>query len=242
MSTATAILGGSTTERWTRQGLSLVLAIAFTGLIFGVLIAVRHQRPSPPPALTDDLHAVALPVQPPPPPTHLDDPVPVLDNAAIELAASPSPESPVKLPAALIPSDVVPPAHAIPRLDLTPGAVKPNVDVFERDIQHIYSRAEVDERTVAIFRENPDVTAAQLKAMKSMRATFYMVANVDGSVSNITLVDSTGNPEVDQACIAALREWRFKPAIKKGRKVRCWVQQNLIFKVSAASPFEYGAP
>ena len=78
--------------------------------------------------------------------------------------------------------------------------------------------------------------------MKSMRATFLMIAGVDGTVSNITMVDSTGSPDVDQACIAALREWKFKPAVRKGRNVRQWVQQILTFKISAGFPFESHSP
>jgi TonB family protein len=146
------------------------------------------------------------------------------------------------LPAAPIPSDVVPPAHAIPRLDLSPGTVRPSADVLDQDVQRIYSRVDVDERPVAIYRQNPELTQAQINTMKSMRAEFLMVANVDGTVGTINLAQGTGSKEVDQACIAALKEWRFKPAVRKGRKVRCWVQQNLIFKVTKTNPFEYSSP
>lgn len=242
MSTASIRLEGSPAERWLRQGASLAVALVVTALIFGALAAVKHQRAEPLPSMVDDLHAVALPVQPPPPPTQPEQEAPVLDNAVIQLAASPSPDSVVKLPAAPIPSDIVPPAHAIPRLDLSPGTVRPNADFIDRDVQHIYSRAEVDERPVAIYRQNPELTQAQINAMTNMRAEFLMVANIDGTVGTINQAVSTGSKEVDQACIAALKEWRFKPAIKKGRKVRCWVLQILIFKVTKNSPFEYASP
>jgi TonB family protein len=203
---------------------------------------VQHQRSEPLPTAIEDLRAVALPTQPPPPPERTEETVPVFDSASIQLAASPSPDSVVKLPAAPIPSDTVPPARAIPRFDLTPGAVKPSADIIEREPQHIFSRSEVDQRPIPIFRKNPDVSQAQINAMRKMRASFLMVAGIDGTVTSINLVDSCGNPEVDEACITALREWRFKPAIKKGREVRCWVQQNLIFKVTKTSPFEYREP
>lgn len=211
-------------------GVSLGL---FLGLAF-----VQRQRVTPPPPMVDDLRAVALPVLPPPPTTEQEEPVPIFDQAAIQLAASPSPDSSIKLPAAPIPSDSVPPVRAVPRFDLSPGTVKPSTELLDRDVNHIYNRTEVDQKPVAIFRKTPELSAAQINTIKRMKVAFMLVAAVDGKATNIQMVDSSGSAEVDQACIAALREWRFKPAIKKGRPVRCWVHQNIIFKISSSNPFE----
>ncbi len=207
------------------------------GLFLG-LAYIQRQRVTPPPAMVDDLRAVALPVLPPPPTTEPDEPVPIFDQAAIQLAASPSPDSSIRLPAAPIPSDSVPPVRAIPRFDLTPGAVKPSTELLDRDVNHIYNRTEVDQKPLAIFRKTPELTAAQINTIRRMKVAFMLVAGVDGKASAIQMVESSGSAEVDQACIAALREWRFKPAIKKGRPVRCWVHQNFIFKINSANPFE----
>jgi TonB family protein len=112
------------------------------------------------------------------------------------------------------------------------------MNLAQREMNHIFSRVDVDQRPVAIFRTDPDVTDREVQAMKSLRALFLMVAEPDGSVSNIQLVSTSGSPEVDQACIAALGQWKFKPAVRKGKIVRCWVQQSLLFKVMGHSIFE----
>jgi TonB family protein len=49
---------------------------------------------------------------------------------------------------------------------------------------------------------------------------------------------SSGEEDFDQTTIEAVREWQFSPAILKGRKVRCWVEQMVTVKVSDATPFE----
>ena len=243
MSTPNAlILNGTRAERLVRQLASIVIGVVISGAIFTGLGSVQHHGAQPMPSVVDDLHAVALPVQPPPPPTHPDETIPVFDSAAIQLSASRSPDSEVKLPAAPIPSDTVPPVHAVPRFDVSPGMVRPNADVLDRDVQHIFSKADVDQFVMAIYRKTPEVSQQQINQMKTKRATFLMVVGTDGSVTQITLVDSTGSEGVDQACIDALKEWRFKPAVRRGRAVRCWVQQNLIFKVNLGSPFEWHSP
>lgn len=236
--TDSILLIGTPAERRGQLAASITAGVVISAAIFVGLARLQHQHVGPLRPIVSDLESMVLPVQPPPPPTDTEEQTPVFATASIQLAASPSPDSPVKLPAAPVPSDVVPPVHAIPRFDLSPGEVRPGAEVVLSDARHIFNRAEVDERPIAIYRQMPGVTGSQLKAMQSMRAVFLMVANIDGRVSNLTLVESTGNPEVDQACLNALREWRFKPAVKKGQKVRCWVQQNLLFKVSGGSPFE----
>ena len=42
----------------------------------------------------------------------------------------------------------------------------------------------------------------------------------DGRAGNIKVIHSSGAPTVDQACVDAVRGWRFFPAIKDGKKIK----------------------
>ncbi|MGH7731885.1 MAG: TonB family protein [Candidatus Eiseniibacteriota bacterium] len=52
----------------------------------------------------------------------------------------------------------------------------------------------------------------------------------DGSVGDVVVVSSIG-PALDQAAIASIRQWRFKPAMAKGAPVAVWVAVPVRFTV-----------
>lgn len=51
----------------------------------------------------------------------------------------------------------------------------------------------------------------------------------DGRVTDIFVLKSI--PELDAAAVAAVKEWRFRPAMAKGTPVRCWVTMPVRFKL-----------
>jgi TonB family protein len=66
-----------------------------------------------------------------------------------------------------------------------------------------------------------------------------IIVNTKGGVDNVRVIDSSGNPEFDAILIRDVREsWVFKPAAKKGRRVRCLLQQTVRVNWEAGSPFE----
>ncbi|MES1168976.1 MAG: TonB family protein, partial [Oleiharenicola lentus] len=74
---------------------------------------------------------------------------------------------------------------------------------------------------------------------KMLRIVTFVLINADGSVANVRVLESSGNKYFDEIIIRDLREvWVFSPAVKKGRKVRCLVQQNVRVEWSNSSPFE----
>lgn len=56
--------------------------------------------------------------------------------------------------------------------------------------------------------------------------------DVDGRVTTASIKQSSGHPDLDKAAISAVNKWKFKPAIKGGRKVKatCIVPFNFEVK------------
>ncbi|MCC6132197.1 MAG: energy transducer TonB [Acidobacteria bacterium] len=63
------------------------------------------------------------------------------------------------------------------------------------------------------------------------RALLAGVIERDGSVSNVTVLTSTGNAELDEGCLDTLRKWRYKPALLDGQPVRLVVTTVFTFSV-----------
>ena len=65
-----------------------------------------------------------------------------------------------------------------------------------------------------------------------------MVIDTEGAVSSLRVLKTSGNAEFDSIVLKCVRdEWVFTPAIRKGRKVRCMVQQLIWYKWTEGSKF-----
>jgi TonB family protein len=53
----------------------------------------------------------------------------------------------------------------------------------------------------------------------------------DGSTKNVTLVTSSGNLEVDQRVLAAMKSWKWTPALDNGQPVESSERYKFIFEV-----------
>ena len=63
----------------------------------------------------------------------------------------------------------------------------------------------------------------------SVDALFTIAA--DGSVQHVTLLNSTGNAEMDQECLLTLRRWHWISALRDGEPVASTVTQRIMFVV-----------
>jgi len=54
------------------------------------------------------------------------------------------------------------------------------------------------------------------------------VVEIDGSVGEIRVIKSV-HPSLDEAAMTALQDWRFKPALKDGQRVRALVEVEMSF-------------
>jgi TonB family protein len=78
----------------------------------------------------------------------------------------------------------------------------------------------------------------KVRNMATPRTTMLLVVNIDGTVGDVRLLKSSQDGDFDEVIMATIREWRFSPAVRKGRKVRCWVEQAITVKVDQGSRFE----
>jgi TonB family protein len=214
------------------------------GLFLG-LAHFQHASPRPPAEEIADLRAVSLPPElPPPPPSTITagneaaEPMPL--SAGLE--ASPS-ESPVHIAVSPLAFDLpstpatVPPEMSVTRVypEFKPGA---EVGVSEK---HIYMEAEVDQLPRGITRSLQFVPHALRLNLTQIRVVLVMLLEKNGTASSVRIVKSSGNAALDEIAARSVREdWVFSPAIKRGKPVRCYVQQTVIWKFTTGSVLEAG--
>lgn len=63
------------------------------------------------------------------------------------------------------------------------------------------------------------------------RVIVRALVDENGQVGEVGIKASSGHPEMDQAAMTAIKRWRYKPAIKGGRKVRAPIVQPFNFRV-----------
>ena len=225
---------------WGQMTLGIVLGTGFTLALF--LGIARFDRPilSAPPDEIVDLRAVSLP-EPPPPPREqpLREPVPLADLFT-GLEAAPS-DSPVQI--AVTPPEL----EALQTPPLAPPAVI-QVGTLFANLQpkanlsapgdHIFQMAEVDQLPQVLNRVMPHLPSALLEGIKTPRVTLLFVVDARGEVQNVRLIGSSGSPEVDEIVRQVIFEWSFAPAVRKGVKVRCLLQQAMILQITGRSRME----
>jgi len=53
----------------------------------------------------------------------------------------------------------------------------------------------------------------------------------NGTPGEVQLAESSGSASLDEAALAALRRWRFQPALRDGQPVLAWVTVPVIFSL-----------
>ncbi len=220
--------------------LSTLFGAAFTLFLF---LAIAHfageplqNTPRPEP-----LHAVVLPVEPPPPPP-LTSAEPEADvaplagfalapsDSTIKIAASPSD------PVSILPEDWsrMPPPDAHFRPLLT--NFRPKFGGFG-DPGRVYDPRDVDQSPSAIVKTAPIVDRSMFTSVDSLSAGVLGIVEPDGTISGARVEKSSGNEQFDREVLKIIHDWRFSPAVKHGRKVRCLVEQHITINNLPGSPF-----
>jgi TonB family protein len=214
------------------------------GLTFVLFLGIAHfemVKGVEMPTEIEDLRAVTA-VTEPPPPRPEDHSVPIetaVPLTGIDIGAS---DSPVKL--AVVPPDLsrlMPPADLPPRATIQFGQLltdlKPKSGSMG-EFQHIYQQSEVDQPPLAVVKTIARVSSRVREDAQSLRVTLLLVIDTEGAVTTIRVMRPSGNAKFDSIVLECVRdEWQFSPAIKKGKKVRCMVQQLVWYKWTNGSPF-----
>lgn len=224
-----------------RQAMALLLGAGFT---FGLFMGIAHyekETPATPPAILDELHVALPPIEPPPLPVKPVESVQeITPMMGFDLAPS---SSPVKIavsppsPLELLPENLskTPVANAQTGPMLT--EFKPKTDLLP-DGQRIYQKSDVDRIPSLLDRTDPVVPSRMMDDNPMLRVTILMVIELDGSTSHIRLTKTSGIAEFDQLMIESVKnDWVFAPAIKRGKKVRCLIEQAISVRKSSGSRF-----
>jgi len=226
------------------NGISFVAGAGFSlGLFVSIaqFLNIHEQAASRPP---DDLETLTAAVfLPPPPPPKPDDVPPVVEDVrdVISLGIQEEPsDSPVKiLPSPPAYEELLPvaqlPQQAVAGMIGMDTSIKPKLDVIF-DSDHVFQKSEVDKPPIPISRPDPSVPA-HLRNNKGFSTLVVFVVDAHGMVGKARILQSSNNPEFDEIVIANVGEWRFAPAIRKGKPVRCMVQQLVRVQWAFRDPF-----
>lgn len=219
-----------------------VIGLGFTFLLFLAIARFESTGDVATPVEIEDLRVMSIPMDAPP-----EKPVTIQQESApaplsgIEIAST---ESPVKITvlapdlAALIPDVEIAPSATIQTEQLY-ASFKPKIDSGIGEMDRVFQQYEVDEKPTVLARPNPNIPWFVRGKATTLRTSMLIVVNTKGGVDSVRVIDSSGNPEFDAILIRDVREsWVFKPASKKGRRVRCLLQQTTRVNWEAGSPFE----
>lgn len=224
------------------EALSLVLGATLT---FALFFAVAHFEGAAPTAAEPEiatLRTLAVPPEAPPPRPVETPPVTVAEQplSGIEVSASDSPVRITVVPpdlSAVIPSDPTAPVAKIEPARLYTD-LKPRTDI-DTDFGRVFQVDQVDRRPLAVARPKPQIPPFVQGTATSLRVFLIVVIDPRGAVSDIRIMESSGNKRFDTIIVNDVRErWVFSPAELKGRKVRCMIHQNVRVDFKAGSPFE----
>ena len=225
-------------------GAGLVLVSGLLGAVFtlGLFLGIARFDRAPiaeEPADIMDLRMVSI-QEPPPPPREVE-----RDQTAIELPqlgfeAAPA-ESPVTIAVTppdlrdMLPTQMAPPA--VIQVGQLYANLKPKIDISAQS-DHIYQMMEVDQVPRVLNRVTPYIPPNVRQGAATMRTSLLFVVDANGEIKNVRVASTSGNPDFDAIIMQNIREWSFSPAVRKGQKVRCLLQQAIIIKWSGGSIFE----
>lgn len=224
------------------EGICLLLGAGATlALFLGVAHFAALDEPAPE-ADFADLRAMSLPMEAPPPRPTETPPVAVAATpfAGLEVGAS---DSSVRI--AVVPPDLsqlLPVTTTAPAAKIEPAQLytdfKPRADL-EGDFSRIFQQHEVDQRPVVVSRPKPYIPPVVRGNAKTLRISVLILIDTRGAVGNVRVLEGSGNEHFDKILLYDIsHSWIFSPAMKKGRKVRCLVQQNVRIVWEGGSPFD----
>lgn len=108
--------------------------------------------------------------------------------------------------------------------------IAPKFDVRDNP-DDFFDSGDLDQPPRATSRFPPRYPPSLLKRKVSGRVVVRAMVDENGTVGEVSVKESSGHGEMDRSATNAIKRWRFKPAIKGGRKVRAPVVQPFNFKV-----------
>lgn len=96
----------------------------------------------------------------------------------------------------------------------------------------VLDESQVEDRPVPSSGNEPPRFPARARSLgQSGRVVVAFVVDIDGSVQDVSIVESTPSGVFDDAVLEAVRGWRFEPARHEGNPVAVRVRQPLTFEL-----------
>ncbi len=108
--------------------------------------------------------------------------------------------------------------------------INPEFDVRE-DPDEFFSSGDLDQPPRPASRMPPRYPPSLKQKRIEGRVIVRAVVSESGLVGEVSVKESSGHPAMDRAAMNAIRNWRYRPAIKGGRKVRAPIIQPFNFKL-----------
>jgi protein TonB len=196
-------------------------AVAVSILILLAISLAQKTEIREPPVRSEDLRSVVLDDPPPPPPiAALVSTPPAM---TYRISESPS-SSPIRIaatpPAVFLAARPV----AVPDFSFTLDPFKPRSEDAEFGADRIYRGSDVDQVPIVVYQEAPTLPPGILHGVDDPRVTLLFVVSDTGRAEQVKVLRSA-DERLDRAIIDAVLRWRFRPAVRSGRRVACWVQQ-----------------
>lgn len=224
------------------RAIGWIAGTCFTLLLFLGLARVESSGPAEAVPELAELRAVTMPLELPPPPKiaePLAEPTEISPLSGIEPGPSDSPihlAVPPENFAIARPADI--PPKALVNLTRLHSELKPRAEI-DVDFQHVYQVSEVDQPPRATYRAVPVIPMEYFGKAKKLHVAILVVINPNGQASNPRVAESSGNPQFDALVAQTIvDDWEFSPAIRRGKPVKCLVQQPFTVMLPGGSVFE----
>ena len=91
--------------------------------------------------------------------------------------------------------------------------------------------AEVDTQPVPISTSMPKIPRKIMRSIKKSETIIvsYLVDH-RGNVERIKFIKKSQSADLNMLIIGAVKNWKFQPAVKEGKKVRIWMTKPIIIK------------
>jgi len=89
---------------------------------------------------------------------------------------------------------------------------------------------DVDQTPVPINVKITKISKKLRRKLKDdyVKAVVSVIVNENGGVSKVKFIKKTGIPEIDMELSSIIRNWKFKPAIKYGKRVSTWFTKTIV--------------
>jgi TonB family protein len=153
-------------------------------------------------------------------------------TAAVAAAAPPVPAVPVGLPTAAPASAMAAPATPTAAAPVGQAPLTTGSGVVEGDLVEL---TDVDVPPQTLVETKVTLPRAAARTPLSGYVILRVLVNEKGGVDDVAVLRGFSPPTsgVDEACIEAIKQRRYKPAMKGGQRVKTWFTVKLVFTPAA---------